>query len=326
MRNFRWKALCTGVRRRGSERGFTLIELLVVIAIIAILIGLLLPAVQKVRDAANRAQCQNNLKQIGLGMQNMADTYNGKLPPTYGNYPTYLGNAGCPNGGNASALFFLLPFIEQQNAYNWMQCAGGSGHSPEQGAGPKSVGGAPWNGSAGFATPKTYVCPGDPTWKPSAWGGLGCYAINGMIFQSAPHYAIFPATITDGTSNTVFYAETYSAGTITNISYGTLYWWTNNTFQAPTANGDDCSVGFYGAVAGLPLYLPSVQYCDANQGRDWWGGRFSVCQCRATGAHSGGVNVGIGDGSTRFLAQGISGVTWFYACTPQSGEVLGPDW
>jgi prepilin-type processing-associated H-X9-DG protein len=147
-----------------------------------------------------------------------------------------------------------------------------------------------------------------------------------MIFQSAPNYANFPASISDGTSNTVFYAETYSAGTLTGISYGTLYWWTTNEFQAPTANGDDCSTGLYGAVAGLPLYLPSVSYCNANTSTDWWGGVFSVCQCRATGSHAGGVNVGMGDGSTRFLAQGISGVTWFYACTPAGGEVLGPDW
>jgi prepilin-type N-terminal cleavage/methylation domain-containing protein len=274
--------LVTACRRR--LRGFTLIELLVVIAIIAILIGLLLPAVQKVRDAAARAQCQNNLKQIGLGMQNMANTYNGKLPTTWGNYPAQAPGGtvwdcepppnGNPNYGTSSALFFLLPWIEQQNAYTWCGCAGGTGHDPEWGVGPLSVGGCPWNGSAGIPTPKTYICPGDPTWAPGAWGGLGCYAINGMIFGGVNFY--FPASITDGTSNTVFYAETYSAGTLTNpnFSYGTLYWWTTNSFQDPYANGDDCSIGLYGMVAGLPLYQPTVPYCNANLSGDQ--GRFPV--------------------------------------------------
>jgi len=313
------------LRRR--IRAFTLIELLVVIAIIAVLIGLLLPAVQKVRDAANRTQCQNNLHQIGLGMLNMFDTYNGKIPPTWGNYPTSLGGAvqGCPNYGIASGLFWLLPFIEQQNGWNWMQCAGGNGHDPQNGVGPQSVGGCPWNGSAGFPTPKTYICPGDPTWSPNAWGGICSYALNGMVFVGVTSNT-YPSFIMDGTSNTVFYAETYSAGNLSNPDHGTLYWWTTNEFQAPTSAGFDCSTGLFGMVAGLPLYQPSLQYCNENLATDWWGGRFSVCQCRAVGSHAGGVNVGLGDGSTRFVSQGISGATWFYACTPNAGDVLGPDW
>jgi prepilin-type N-terminal cleavage/methylation domain-containing protein len=98
-----------------KRRGFTLIELLVVIAIIAVLIGMLLPAVQKVREAAARVQCQNNLKQISLATINCCDTYQGKIPPAIGLYPSY--SQVSPNNGEGGFFFFILPFIEQQDLY-----------------------------------------------------------------------------------------------------------------------------------------------------------------------------------------------------------------
>jgi prepilin-type N-terminal cleavage/methylation domain-containing protein len=315
---------CTGNGARGKSRGFTLIELLVVIAIIAVLIGLLLPAVQKVREAANRASCGNNLRQLGIATQSCADANSQKLPPSIGGFPQFYNDA---RGGNASfggLFFYLLPYIEQQNLLNWCQNPGGTGYDPEMGVGPVSQGGQP------NKTVKTYVCPSDPTFNPNAWGGVGSYAFNGLVFQPDwVGYSRFPATFQDGTSNTLLYVDTYSGGNLspTAPNYSTtLWWWDYNAFQVSPSIGGDCAVGLYGP-AFPPLITPNLTYCNANTVSDSWGGLFSVCAgCSATSPHTAGINVALADGSTRFVAQGISGTTWFSATTPAGGEVLGPDW
>src|SRR5437868_3138450 len=112
------------------RRGFTLIELLVVIAIIAILIGLLLPAVQKVRESAARMSCTNNLKQIGLALQTFHDA-NLKFPPgAASDYTPYgtLGTGTAQNWGS-SWMVFLLPYVEQANMFNSWQLSGNSGYT-----------------------------------------------------------------------------------------------------------------------------------------------------------------------------------------------------
>ena len=98
----------TGIPKQRAA--YTLIELLVVIAIIAVLVGLLLPAVQKVREAANKVRCQNNLHQLGIAASLSQDT-NHKLPPAVGWYP------GSASGAQGPALFDLLPYVEQNNLF-----------------------------------------------------------------------------------------------------------------------------------------------------------------------------------------------------------------
>jgi prepilin-type N-terminal cleavage/methylation domain-containing protein/prepilin-type processing-associated H-X9-DG protein len=321
-------------------RGFTLIELLVVIAIIAILIGLLLPAVQKVRDAAARAQCQNNLHQISLAIQNCADVHQGAMPPAIGTYPTNLSGKTewvCPKPVNTAwggFLYHLLPYVEQGNLYNATQCYKNGvpvqGYGIEDG-GPPTVPGYTYINNV----VKLYVCPGDPTGGggTSGWAAIGSYVYNGMLFQADwKGYSRYPASITDGTSNTIFLTETYAGHGFKGDQ--TLYWWDYNSFETPTsANGDCGGLNRVGKiVAGkvvdpfTPLIQPNVTYCSTTTGPWTWGGQVSICMCRAVSPHTGGINVGMGDGSTRLLSQGISSYTWYAASTPQSGEVLGSDW
>ena len=108
-----------------SKKAFTLIELLVVIAIIAILIGLLLPAVQKVREAAAKAQSKNNLKQLALAVHNCHDQFQ-ITPPMYGVVGTQVAGSGAGGGGQASLFFNLLPYIEQEAVFKLGKDAGRS--------------------------------------------------------------------------------------------------------------------------------------------------------------------------------------------------------
>ena len=127
--------------------------------------------------------------------------------------------------------------------------------------------------------------------------------------------------------------ETYAAGNGYN-GYGnpqywgdqTLWWWDYNSFQTPPSSNGDCGGLNYYGPAYLPLWQPTPEYCRTTSQSWTWGGAASVCMCRAVSPHPGGINVGMGDGSVKFLSGGVSQTTWFAACTPASGDILGSDW
>jgi len=280
-------------------RGFTLIELLVVIAIIAILIGLLLPAVQKVREAAARSQCSNNLKQITLGIVNCADTHQGKLPPGINLYPNQFASVNNEQGG---AFFHILPYVEQQNLFN----ASNKGNDPDGRNGGLATY-SEWN-IQGMANVKTYVCPSDPTYNT----GLGLragYGVNGQIFKNAGDgYSMYPASIIDGTSNTIF--TTDKVAECNSGTKGDNYWpdW-GSMFSNSQDTGDPTGTGFG------PQIVTRLS-----------GGKGVCTGDLSASPHTAGVMTGMADDSVRFTAQGVSTTTWWFALTPNGGEVLGADW
>jgi prepilin-type N-terminal cleavage/methylation domain-containing protein len=296
--------------------GFTLIELLVVIAIIAILIALLVPAVQKVREAAARTQCINNLKQIGLAVHNCNDANKG-LPPLAGVPGTAL-MAGAlpaynnvPHGSGAdrgpTIHFYLLPYIEQGSLYQ------------------QAVNQTITAAAVDITVVQMFICPTEknqplgPTYEGANTFAIANYVANYLVFGSPATgspigKAKIPGTFDDGTSNTVIFTERLG--------------WCGPTISTPqTPLWNDV----YGPVQGWH-YTPS--FCDSSGTVGYTNCSLFVAQplwtnCNpalATSNHPGGIPLLIGDGSVRFGATGMSQTTWQSACNPMDGISLGSDW
>ena len=350
------------VRTARGSKGFTLIELLVVIAIIAVLISLLLPAVQSAREAARRAQCVNNLKQIGLAMHNYQSS-NNCLPQ---------GMRGCCWG---SWLIPVLPFVEQQALFNaWNSYGNNSGIAGYVDANFRYAGVA--NVTVTSARVNAYMCPSDPNNQLKT--GIG-QTLNGQAFLvTSQNYVVNFGNITmqqGSVVNGTF--QPYFIDPLTNVrvdfagapfgdvgapkpdiaagggqgaTNGTIDFsaitdglsntlMTSEVLVGQTSTNYDLRGFSHWAYAanfsGLrtpnssdPDWMQSASYCNWNAIRSnppCIGGTNGLVILGARSKHPGGVNAGMCDGSVKFIKNSVNKVTYNALSSSKGGEVISAD-